>query len=224
MKAWSKDQIISVTIPLILVGVALSATYIMPTPAVVEESLSSYFQNRYLELTVKLLSFSLILLSPYFFFQKVRRPNKKDTKLAISQIRDSALAKYELHLNDLSDEVTSISSKFATRGFTLPPGMMAGEVFDLYRNELSIFNDILEETITLHNANNSKTLDGISLQILRSEMLKQKASYLYDLYSGFISTYFLRSNDDMADRSKNNFSAAIERECNLLIRSTKMHR
>ena len=206
-------------IKLILICVPIAAPYFLPTPDSWDKFLTSYLQKESLVWVVKSLSFFLLLAIPYAVLTYNRRPSIKDQQKAISKIKDSALAKHELRLNDLSDEVQTVASKYASRGFSIPSGMMAKDIFDLCKKELTLFWSIIEETIDSYKSNNTKTPDAEKLCSMRSELLQEKAEYLKSIHSGFINSYFSSYNSDMAEQNISIFNQAIDQNRALLTRS-----
>ena len=219
MQSLRKDLNMFSPVKLLLICVPIVVPYFLPTPDSWDKFLTSYLQKEYLVWVVKSLSLFLLLAIPYAVLTHNRRPSTKDQQKAISKIKDSALAKHELRLNDLSDEVQAIASKYAARGFSTPPGMMAKDIFDLCKEELNLFCGIIEETIDSYKSNNTNTPDAEKLCSMRRELLQEKVEHLKSIHSGFINSYFRSYSSDMAEQNVNIFNQTIEQERGLLTRA-----
>jgi hypothetical protein len=74
----NKELNTSVTIPLLLIIAATLLQYLLPPIETVEKALISYLQYKWLLSVVKSLALSLVLLLPYYLFNRAINPLNSD--------------------------------------------------------------------------------------------------------------------------------------------------
>ena len=210
-----KHKVVTIPILIVLTGVLLP--HFLPTPDTLETIIHSYLKNKWLIWVAKSSIILLILSLAYWFYLSPKK-NRQDKNEIYKFIKENTETKYTLHLNELSENFDRILNKYASRGFTIPPGSMAGDIGDLYKNEIGVFSKILAESIleTIQKSDNLTFYQ--SLYEIIEEMISIKCSEIKELYENFLTNYYKRNIDDSHFENMNrSFSSQINKETELRI-------
>ena len=206
------------TIPILLVFAGVLLPYLLPAPDTLETILHSYLKNKWLIWLAKSSTILLVFSLVYCFYLNPGKKYRQDEKEIYKLIKENTITKYTLHINELSKNFDRILNKYASRGFSIPPGSMAGDICDLYKNEIGVFSKILADSIleAIQKLDNSTFYQSIFELI--EEMISNKCSEIKELYEKFLTNYYKSNKDDDHIETMNrSFSSQINKEAELRI-------
>lgn len=209
----------SVTIPLFLTVASSLLIYVLPSSQVVDSILLSLLQDRWLLHLTKLLSLVLIMALPYYVLQKAGRPfSSKQQHEILELIKNKALAKYDLRINERNKNIEAILNDSAERGFDIPPSFVAANIAGLYAKEFNIFVEILDSYLmeVVSKTNNCLALDNISPFMRDTMLCKSKEFNL--LYDRIINDIFSSYGDEHCTCQKNSLSVNMNKIMELFLK------
>ena len=215
-----KDLNTSVTVPLLLLLASLILGHLLLNYQKLETSLYTYLPNI---ISVRLLVTScvlLILLSPFYAFQKtVKIITPKEREMLSELIRSSVESQWSLHQrNILNKQLKEIVNKEASRGFPFPTGRMYGKISVLYVSGIGIFSKFLEEAIVkIPTDQNINKLSAHKNDLIET-MLNQQRSRLTATFTLLIKNYFSGSNSYRKEIIIKSFESKITTETTLQIK------
>lgn len=184
------------TIPILLVMASVLLPYLLPTPNIFERVLDSYFQKIYLIWIFKCSIILLIFSLAYWFYLNPKVKGKRDEKELIKFIEENIATKYALHTKELSINFDEILNKYASRGFSIPPGPMAGDISDLYINEIAVYSNMLGDLILDVDLQAYNQTCYQEIIVLIEELISKKNSEIMTLYDQFAINYYKNHIDE----------------------------
>jgi hypothetical protein len=218
-----KELYKAVTIPLSIVFVGIWLTYLFTNYHKAEEILITILGNKSWPSAILLLISLLLILIPFYLFQlSFGVINKKDKMKLLDSIGEKTESEYEANRqNYLIKEFDKIISGYASRGYTLPPGMMASDIAELYVKDVIKMSAIIESAIK--EATTSTGVKFIAGDIINfiDNRLNTHNSRMKASFDKVIKNYYNNISSSHADIMRESFAMKIDSATNSRIRSLK---
>jgi len=218
-----KELYKSVSIPLSIGLAGIWLGYLSTNYQIVEKRLLSLLGDKSWPGVILLILSLLLSVIPFYLFQLSSGViRKKDKKKLLASINEKTESEYEENLhNVLSKEFDKIISGFAAKGFSLPPGMMASDIAELYVKDVFTLSDIIKSALKEATVSTGvKFISGDILDFIDTK-LNTHNTRMRANYDNIINKYYGTISSSHADIMRKSFAVVINSATNSRIRSLK---
>lgn len=218
-KIWhkSKGPLISLsTTTAVLIGGLWSFDFQKLSPTTTLTSQTIYDLRVGLTTLFLLILFSL--LSCVFAYAviaviKNKKSLEKELKNISNSIRKTVKNNYTIHQREtLSPSIRKAMNKEGSKGFNLPQGSLAGRLFDIHLNEVSVYSSIIREVSSSFASNNGIDFSEPEFIYLFSSLLTSHNVEIKNYHNSLITDLFDRDSSTHAVTMVDHFNKQSEIE------------
>lgn len=173
------------------------------------------------ELTIWFLLIVAFLLSCVFLYSlaiiiKDKKASKEELADTVRSIRETVENNYTIHERDvLNTNIRKTLDEEASKGSRLPQGLLAGRLFDIHLNEVSIFTYIVREVSLSFAENSTISLSSTELLELFNELLIGHNTIIKNYHNSMAVDLFGYNDSSHAKTMVDNFNKQADIETKL---------
>lgn len=182
---------------------------------------SQAIYNTRVELTIWFLLIVAFLLSCVFIYSVIatindRKSLKNEVKNIIKSIKETTENNYTIHQRDsLSPSISKAMDEEAAKGFNLPQGSLAGRLFDIHLNEISVYSSIIQEASLSFASNNDINFSSPEFIKIFNDLLIAHNTKIKNYHNPLITNLFDRGNSTHTETMVDRFNKQAEVETKL---------
>jgi hypothetical protein len=157
-----------------------------------------------------------VLIYSLVIIVKDKKSFRKELADTVKSIKETVENNYTIHQREtLSPSIEKAMNEEASRGLPLPQGSLAGRLFDIYLNEISIFSSIILEVSLSFASNYSNVFSLPELIGLFKELLIAHNAIIKKYHNCLVTDLFTHGNSTHTELMVDHFNKQADVETKL---------